>query len=144
MGADTTATALIFFIAGTVVAVAASGALTTVIMDLSEKASTRGQSFGDQLASEIKIINDPSEVVTSPNTLFYIKNVGTTTMPISTLTVILDGAVITTTNTLLGGESTFRPGAVAQLSYASSVAAGDHVVLVVMENGVSDDLRFRV
>ncbi len=41
-------------------------------------------------------------------------------------------------------EEAFRYGAVAQASYAANQAAGDHYVQVVMENGVSDELRYRV
>lgn len=144
MGADTTSTQLIFFIAATVVATAAAGILSTVVLDLSEKMEIRGEAFGQQLQSDIEIINDPRNVVTSPNTLFYIKNTGTRTLDYLNATVIVDGAIVTTTNTLLGGETTFREGAVAQLSYAGSLAAGDHTVRIVMENGVADELDFRI
>jgi archaellum component FlaG (FlaF/FlaG flagellin family) len=109
---------------------------------LADKAAIRGQAFGDQLTSEIRIVNDPGKVSTSP-TLFYVKNTGETTMPTSTITTILDGAVIATTNTLLNGETTFRPGDVVELSYSGSVASGDHRVRVVMENGVYDEMEFR-
>ncbi len=117
-----------------------------MILELSGKASERGAAFGEQLASEIKIINDPAKVTTAPSVLFYVKNVGETTMPLETTTTLVDGVVVTTTNSFLGSETTFRPGAVAQLSYTASpaLASGDHAVRVVMENGVDDTLRFRV
>lgn len=144
MGADTTSTQLIFFIAATVIATAAAGILSGVVLDLSEKMETRGRAFSDQLESEIEIINDPRSVVTSPDTLFYIKNTGSKTLDLETVTVILDGTVITTTNTLLASETEFRSGAVAQLLYDPSVSSGDHSLRVIMGNGVADDLEFRV
>jgi archaellum component FlaG (FlaF/FlaG flagellin family) len=142
MGADTTSTQLIFFIAATVIATATAGILSGVVIDLSSKASIRGHAFGDQLQSEIKIINDPAVVPNNP-VLFYVKNTGATTLDYGNMTVIVDGKIVTTTETLLNGETTFRYGAVAQVSYATTLASGDHYVQVTMENGVSDELRFR-
>ena len=144
MGADTTSTQLIFFIAATVVATATAGIFTGVVTDLTDKAAIRARAFGDELASEVKIINDPNAVVTAPDTIFYVKNTGSTELAWEEMTVILDGTIITTTNTLLDGETTFRPGAVLQLTYDPSVAAGDHRIAVRMENGVGDELRFRI
>lgn len=143
MGADTTSTQLIFFIAATVVATAAAGIMAGIVTDLTEKAEVRGQAFGDAITSEVKIINDPNAIVTGP-TLFYVRNTGSTDLDWGNMTVLLDGRIITTTNTLLAGETTFRPGAVVQLSYAGTPASGDHIVKVVMENGVDDTMRFRI
>ncbi|HVM45359.1 MAG TPA: hypothetical protein VM582_05435 [Candidatus Thermoplasmatota archaeon] len=144
MGADTTSTQLIFFIAATVVATATAGIFTGVVTDLTGKASIRAKSFGDELASEVEIINDPSAVVTSPETLFYVKNTGATTLDHTRVTVLVDGAIVSTTNELMDGETTFRPGAVLKITYAATLPAGDHRVAVVMDNGVRDEMRFRI
>ena len=144
MGADTTSTQLIFFIAATVVATATAGIFTGVVTDLTDKASVRAKAFGDELASEVEIINDPNAVVTSPDTIFYVKNTGSTTLAWEEMTVMVDGQIVTTTNVLLDGETTFRPGAIIQVTYDPTLAAGDHRVAVNMENGVSDELRFRI
>src|SRR5581483_1815737 len=144
MGADTTSTHLIFFIAATVVATATAGILSGVITDVVGKAQVRGHAFGDEITSEIKIINDPTKVVASPSTVFYVKNTGSTTLDYGNATVLLDGSIVTTTKTLLNGETAFRQGAIAQITYAVALAAGDHRVQVTMENGVSDEMRFRV
>lgn len=144
MGADTTSTHLIFFIAATVVATATAGIFTGVVTDLTGKATARAKSFGDELASEVKIINDPSAVVTSPDTIFYVKNTGATTLDYGNMTVLVDGAVVTTVKALLGGETVFRPGAIVQLTYDPTLSAGDHRVSVNMENGVRDEMRFRI
>lgn len=144
MGADTTSTQLIFFISATIVATAAAGIMSNIVVDLAGKMSIRGEAFGDELSSEIRIINDPSRVVASPTTVIYVKNTGKTTLDYYNSTMLIDGSVVTTTKALLDSETTFRSGAIAQLTYASSLASGDHRVSVSMENGVHHELRFRV
>lgn len=143
MGADTTSTHLIFFIAATVVATAAAGIMSGVVSDMAGKAEAKGRSFGDQLVSEVQIINDPTKVANNP-VVFYVKNTGRTTLDYGNMTVLVDGLVVTTTKTLLAGETSFRYGAVVQVTYAANLANGDHSVQVVMENGVKDDLKFRM
>lgn len=143
MGADTTSTQLIFFIAATVVATATAGILAGVVVDLSGKASVRGKAFGAELQSEVQIINDPAAVPNNP-VKFYLKNTGLTELDYLNVTVLVDGVIVSTTETLLGGEETFRYGAVAEVTYAANLAAGDHSVQVVMENGVTDTLKFRI
>lgn len=144
MGADTTSTHLIFFIAATVVATATAGILSGVITDVVGKAQIRGHAFGNEISSEIKIINDPTKVVTSPSTIFYVKNTGATTLDYGNATVLVDGSIVSTTKALLNGDTAFRSGAIVQITYASTLAAGDHRVQVTMENGVTDEMRFRV
>ncbi|HWH07816.1 MAG TPA: hypothetical protein VNX21_01365 [Candidatus Thermoplasmatota archaeon] len=143
MGADTTSTQLIFFIAATVVATATAGIIAGIVVDLSGKASIRGKAFGDELQSEVQIINDPAAVPNDP-VKFYVKNTGSTTLDYLNMTVLVDGVIVSTTEALLGGETTFRYGAVAEVTYAANLAPGDHTVQVVMENGVSDALKFRI
>lgn len=144
MGADTTSTQLIFFIAATVVATATAGIIAGIVVDLSGKASIRGKAFGDELQSEVQLINDPAAVPNDP-VRFYLKNTGATTLDYLNMTVLVDGVIVTTTTeTLLGGETSFRYGAVAEITYAVNLAAGDHAVQVVMENGVTDSLKFRI
>ena len=143
MGADTTSTHLIFFIAATVVATATAGILSGVVTDLVGKASIRGAEFGEELTSDVQVINDPNRVLNNP-VVFYVKNTGATTLDYGNATVIVDGQYVTTTKSLLGGETSFRPGAVMQIDYAATLSAGDHRVQVVMENGVKDELRFRI
>ena len=46
-----------------------------VVVDLSSKASVRGKALGDELQSEVQIINDPAAVPNNP-VKFYVKNTG--------------------------------------------------------------------
>src|SRR6266513_2618812 len=115
MGADTTSTQLIFFIAATVIATATAGILSGIVVDLSGKASIKGKAFGDELQSEIQIVNDPSKVANNP-VLYYVKNTGSTTLDYGNMTVIVDGTIVSTSKALLNGETSFRYGAVAQVT----------------------------
>jgi archaellum component FlaG (FlaF/FlaG flagellin family) len=143
MGADTTSTHLIFFIAATVVATATAGILSGVVTDMVGKATQRGDAFGDEMVSNVKIINDPARVLNNPVAL-YVKNTGATTLDWYNATLIVDGQLVTSTKSLLGGEASFRPGAVMQMNYAATLSSGDHSAQVVMENGVKHELRFRI
>ena len=143
MGADTTSTHLIFFIAATVVATATAGILSGVVTDLVQKASEKGQAFGAEMTSDVKVINDPNRVLNNP-VVIYVKNTGSTSLDWYNATLLVDGAYVTTTKSLLGGETSFRPGAVMQINYAATLSSGDHRVQVVLENGVKDELRFRI
>src|SRR5438094_6801789 len=98
MGADTPSTQLIFFIAATVIATATAGILSGVVVDLSGKASVRGKAFGDELQSQVQIINDPARVLNDP-VLYYVKNTGAKELDYGNMTIIVDGAVVSTTNT---------------------------------------------
>lgn len=144
MGADTTSTQLIFFIAATVVATAAAGIMAGIVTDLTAKAEVRGKAFGDTITSSVTIINDPNAIVTSPNTLFYVKNTGSSELDWFNMTVMLDGTVVSTTKTLLDGDTRFVPGSIVELTYAGAPTAGDHTLRIIMENGVGDDIRFRI
>lgn len=142
MGADTTSSHLIFFIAATIVAVAASGVFSGVVFDLMDQARVKGEHFGTVLTTEITIINDPRSMPNPP--YFYVKNTGQSLLNHTAATVLVDGSVVTTTVTLLDGETTWRPGVIANMSYGTSLTAGDHRVRVVTENGIHDELAFRV
>ena len=144
MGADTTATQLIFFIAASVVATATAGIFTGVVSELADKAEQRADAFGDELISDITIINDPDAVVTSPDTIFYIKNTGGSILDYGNMTVVLDGTVVDVTTQLLGSATRFGPGAVAEATYAATLSSGDHRVSISMENGARDEMRFRI
>ena len=141
MGADTTTTHLIFFIAGTVVAAAG---LSSVVFDLTGKVDAKGRQLGEVITTDIKIANDPGMVPNNP-VVIYVKNIGTSTLDASLATLILDGSAVSSTNTVLGSADTWwRPGDVAKLEYAASLAPGDHQARVVTQNGVHDELKFRV
>lgn len=151
MGADTTSTHLVFFISATLVAVAAAGTLSGIVHGLAETMGVRGAAVEAELKSGIEVVNDPRRVVTTPKALFYVKNTGQTTLDSNETAVILDGRLVTTNNTLLGGARSFGPGAVLLLEYDPNAQSppyplvpGDHTLRVSMQNGAHDDFSFRV
>lgn len=147
MGADTTSTQLIFFIAATVVATAASAALSGVVFDLTGKLGEKGDQLSGVLATDIRIINDPATVPNNP-VLIYVKNTGTYTLNATLTTLLIDGTVVTTTNTIVGaaaGYDVWKTGDVLKMSYATTLTtSADHLARAITQNGVADDLRFRV
>lgn len=146
MGADTTSTQLIFFIAAIVVATAATGVFGTTIARLSHEVQERGDHLQDTIASDVEIINDPTEVPTGPTRL-YVKNTGTSTLDKDLTTLLIDGAYTEYTATLLAGATSWKPGDVVDYSVTSAQwnpTAGDHVVRVIASNGVWDDLRITI
>lgn len=146
MGADTTSTQLIFFIAATLVAVSASAILSGIVIDLSGKMDAKGAEIGEQLTTDIKIANDPGSVPNNP-VLIYVKNTGQTTLNATLTTLLVDGSVVTTTKSIVGaaaGTTEWRTGDVLKLTYTATLASGDHQVRVLTQNGVHDDMKFRV
>lgn len=147
MGADTTSTQLIFFIAATVVATAAAGVFGAVVADLTQEVQEKGDALQATLGTDIEIINDPTQVVTSPSTLFYVKNVGSTTLDKDLTTLLIDGTYTAYTASFLGGATSWKGGDVVQFSVSNAQwtpTAGDHTLRVISVNGVWDDLRFTV
>ncbi|MHB8606224.1 MAG: hypothetical protein ACYDCK_13320 [Thermoplasmatota archaeon] len=141
MAAETSAQ-LIFFIAASVLAAGVSAILTGAVTHTAGKIEERSAAMGSALTTQIVVVNDPSDVPNNP-VLLYVKNVGTTSLNESLLTVVVDGTPRTFTVSLLGGATRWGEGDVAEYSIAVTLAAGDHQARVTTENGVSADLRFR-
>lgn len=146
MGADTTSTHLIFFIAAIVVATGAVGVFGTTIAKLSQQVEVKGDALRGTIATDVSIINDPEDVPTAP-TRFYIKNVGTSTLDKDLTTLLVDGEYVEYTATFLDGATSWKSGDVVEFSVAAAEwtpTAGDHTLRAIVENGVWDDLRFRI
>ena len=146
MGADTTSTQLIFFIAAIVIATAAVGVFGTTIAKLSQQVQVKGDALQESIATDVSIINDPEEVPTGP-TRFYLKNVGTSTLDEDLSTILIDGEYMDYTATLLNGATSWKPGDVVEYSVDATEwtpTAGDHILRAIVQNGVWDDLRFRI
>lgn len=145
MGAETSTSHLVFFIAATTIAVAAAGIMSSTVGDLSAKLETRGADVGDRLATDFRIANDAADVPNNP-VLVYVKNTGKTTLALGGVSLFIDGQVQTTTKTVVDvpGATEWRPGEVLQMSVALNLANGDHTIRVVAENGAADDLKVRV
>jgi len=150
MGFDTSATKSIFFIASVIVAVVLSGVFTGVTYKLSSDIDTRGYMLSSVLKSDIEIINDPENVpynATTNELIIYVKNTGKNILSTSDLTIIIDGLVVSQGNfsiEILGGSTSWSPGVVIKITITESLSAGDHKIKVVLNNGVYDEMYFRI
>lgn len=146
MGLSDGVTQTIFFVAAillaTAVVVMTYGALQGVTGDLQAHADVASQ----RLRSEVRIINDPAHVTTSPSLILYVKNVGVQALHPELWTVLVDGTVKTSvTVDVLGStdDTTVFEAQVAQLTVGSpGIGTGDHTVVVVAETGVDDAFVF--
>lgn len=150
MGMDGSASQLIFFIAGTIVALGAVGVMTSVILDLNTQVDEKGKAFSETLATDIAIVNDPNNVPEQNSggtwkITVYVKNTGTRTLDPRLLTVFYDGVYKTyDTPTYPGGETEWSQGVVVQLlvSTGTTQPSGDHTIRVVADGGRYDEMRF--
>ncbi|MCD6503682.1 MAG: flagellar protein G [Thermoplasmata archaeon] len=150
MGFDTSATKSIFFIASVIVAVVLSGVFTGVTYKLSSDIDMRGTMLSDVLKSDIEIINDPENVPYNSTTnelIIYVKNTGKSILSTSDLTIIIDGFVVPEGNfsiEILGEYTAWSPGIVIKITIIESLSSGDHKIKVVLDNGVYDEMYFRI
>ena len=150
MGLDTSATKSIFFIAAVIVAVTLAGIFTTITYKLSSDIGVRSDIVSSVLKSDITIINDPESVPynsTTEELIIYVKNTGKNILYTSKVTIIIDGLVIPDSNitaTIMGGEENWSPDTVVDFHIYVSLSSGDHKVKVVLDNGVSDEMYFRI
>jgi flagellar protein FlaG len=149
MGADTSSTHLIFFIAAMVIA---SGVVAVIYSNVNSFAGASMESastVSKQLKTDITVINDPSNIPkTGANYTFYVKNTGRSNLAPEHVTVIINGEMISddnVTKTVINGTTIWRPADVLQLNvnYAS-MPSGDNRIKVISENGIGDTMEFTI
>ena len=149
MGADTSATHMIFFVAAMIIA---SGVVSVVFINTNAmmEASREGVStVSEQIKTDITIINDPSNIPQNGDVYtFYVKNIGKSDLAFDQVTVLIDGDVILNNDlnkTIIGGNTTWYPSDVLQLDVTyASMPAGDNTIKVITENGIDDSLEFHI
>lgn len=148
MGAGTSATHIIFFIAAVIIAGSVVGALFVNTQSVTDSLSAASKTLSEQLRTDITIINDPENIPTSGDVYtFYVKNTGNTILPIEYVNVIIDGVIIPDadmTKTLVDGSSTWNYGDVLQIDVTyPGLPSGDHTIRVITENGIDDTMDFK-
>lgn len=143
MGFSVSATHIIFFIAAIVIATTVVGALHGTAGKLSGGISTKSDALYDELATDLRIVNDPGDVDTNP-LVVYALNTGSKSIDPDEVVLLIDGTVHTDLTTdVLDGDSMWRSGQVLEITAnGTNLGAGDHRVRVVAESGASDTLRF--
>lgn len=145
MGFGAGITQTIFFVAAVLLATATVVMTYSALQDVTADLQAHADVVGQRLRSDIRVINDPAHVVTSPLTLL-VKNVGVQPLHPELWNVVLDGVVRTsvTVDVLSSSDdTTVGEAQVAQLSVSGfTLGSGDHTVRVVAETGVEDEFRF--
>ncbi len=140
MGLSTSATHIIFFIASVVLAASFVGIAASAIVNLSNGIEDRGDMLANQLSADFKIINDPERMSNNP-LILYLKNTGKVPLSTQHITVLIDGIDV---DNCTVNKDTWLPGETLKLTVNVNLSPGDHVVKVVLENGISDTFYFRV
>ncbi len=148
MGVETSASHLIFFIGTVTVAVVVAGAMSLATSSFVNSLEQKGKRVGDELATDIRILNDPTNMVynTSSHELtIYVKNTGSKTLQPSLIEVYVNGTYwAPDSTTLLGGASAWQQSKTVQVVITAHIPSGDHTLRVITQNGAFDSLNFRM
>jgi archaeal flagellar protein FlaG len=137
MGAGASATQMVFFIASVIIALSVVGAIFINVQSLSSSVVVGSKTLGEQLKSDITVINDPEIIPNSSGIYytFYVKNTGLQELGTKYITVIIDGTIISDTDlnkTILeDGGQTWLTGDVLQINTTVSLATGNHKLRVI-------------
>lgn len=145
MGMDVSSTHMVFFIATVIVSAGMIGVFIKSITSISDGIESRSDRLYDDFQTEIKIINDPSNIPNNPVKI-YVKNIGAITLDQDLITILIDGEPKdNTTITLTNGEDLWETTYVIKITVNNTnLAAGDHSVKVITDNGASDRMDFRI
>jgi archaellum component FlaG (FlaF/FlaG flagellin family) len=143
---DSGTTQVIFFVAAIVVAGALSGVFIGLSSNMANAVEKRAINFSDKLDSSIKVINDPAFMPYENSTLtLYVKNTGSVSLLPTDLLVLIDGKDQNSSHwTIIGGSAQWVPGIVLEIHLNIILANGDHTAKVVISNGISDSMGFRI
>ena len=147
MGFSLTGTHVVFFIASVIIAGTVSGVIVSVINDVSNSLSDRGERVQEHLDTEFEIINDPDYIPTSgSNYLFYLKNIGGNKLATSNQTfhLFVDGDIVATANYYFSVTS-IQPDEVATIYVDNSeISAGDQTLRIVGPQAIEDEFTFTI
>ena len=148
MGADTSATHLIFFIVAVIIALSVTGALFVNVQSISTAALAGSKTLSGQLRTDITLINDPDIIPYSGGVYtFYVKNTGKEDLSPTYMSVIIDGTLVQDGNlnkTIIEGGTQWRTGDVLRINTTISLGSGSHKIRVVADNGIDDELDFKI
>jgi flagellar protein FlaG len=145
MGSSAGSTQLIFFVSAIIISAIVVAAASQSIFQLTGGIDERSDAINEQMSTDIDIINDPANVPNDP-VMIYVKNIGGTTLNQNYISVVLDGVVVAGhTLSLSGNRTTFwDPLSVLTISIDQELTSGDHTITVVTENGIKDQMDFRI
>ncbi|OPX58289.1 MAG: Archaebacterial flagellin [Methanomassiliicoccales archaeon PtaB.Bin215] len=143
--ADVSVSHTMFFIASVIVAASLAGVFVSVSQDMARSIGDEAERINEQADSDFAILNDPAMVPFADGVLtIYLKNLSSRMMD-GPIDVFLDGILCTNcTLAYEGGGAQWPPGTVLTIEAGTNMASGDHSLRVVLDNGVSQELRFRI
>lgn len=148
---STAASQMIFFIAALVVSMAIAGTLISTTQKFSGDIQKKGNSMGDTLLTDIKIINDPAAMPynSSNKTLtLYIKNTGSIILPFSnqTVLVLINGTAFTNLTFVLPATAkSWGPEIVMTIVVGNvQLPKNDYTLKVVVHGGVYATTPFKI
>jgi len=151
MGFGESGVHIIFFIATIIIASSVSAVLVTTVQKVSLSLKVQGENLEDKIATDFEIVNDPLNIpvntsTSPPEYTFYIKNTGSKSILLSesTITVLIDGTAVSSSNMRLNPEGNLKPGYLGEVYIKTSLTSGDHTIYIILENGISDSLRFSI
>lgn len=137
---------IILFIVSLLVAATVAGGLYVVTQDLADGITYRGTAIAQNLRTDFTVINDPENIpISSGAYVFYIKNTGSEAFLFTpdTVVVFVDGNLIPASNLTLR-PSLLAPHDVGELRIATTLSAGYHKLVVVIENGKQREFIFKI
>ncbi|RUM33629.1 MAG: flagellar protein G [Archaeoglobus sp.] len=150
MGFGESAAHIILFIAVVIVASSLSVMMATTVQRIAIGMEQQGNHVQKLLTTDFEIINDPENIPTKTvgtNTayIFYIKNTGTNSFPLtnSTITVMIDGTLISPVN-VTTSPTQLQPGETGEVDVIATIPSGDHTLKIVLYNGIYSTLKFSV
>jgi archaellum component FlaG (FlaF/FlaG flagellin family) len=143
---DAGTTQTIFFVAAIVVAASLSGVFIGLSSNMATAIEKRATNFSDKLDTSIKVINDPAFMpYNDSNLTLYIKNTGSIILLPTDMIVMIDGLLQNDSSwAIMGGATQWVPGIVLEVHLNIILANGDHTAKVVISNGISDSMGFRI
>ncbi|HEY9204839.1 MAG TPA: flagellar protein G [Candidatus Methanoperedens sp.] len=149
MGADTSATHIIFFIVAVIIALSVAGALFMNIQSISTAATFGSRTLSEQLKTDITVINDPEMIPYNSSGsvyTFYVKNTGKIDLSTNEINTIIDGTLVTDGNinkTVIGGAAVWRTGDILKVNATITLNSGSHKIRVITDNGIDDEFEFK-
>lgn len=149
--ASVSSSTLILFIASILVAASVAGTMTTGVERIGAALGDRGADVSSEIRTDVTIISDagsPGSIYndTDAEVTLLVKNTGSQRLSnaSSNFEFIIDGEYQTTLSTrVLGSDTSWRPGAVVEITVSGvNLAAGDHRILLIV-NGDREEFEFR-
>jgi flagellar protein FlaG len=147
LGFSLTGTHVIFFIASVIAAGAVSGVFLTVITDVSNSFSDRGDRVQEQLDTEFEIINDNDNIPSANGYYtFYLKNIGGKKLITTndTFQVFIDGDLIAKANYYFSADSVLIGDIVTMYIITTEISTGDRIMRVVGPQAIEDEFTFTI